>query len=105
MGKIDKYRGVFPAFYACYDDSGRISPDRTRAMARFLIGKGVDGLYAVSYTHLDVYKRQLQGGSTSAEISQLFLIDLVYTEYYRRHFENCRENNQKTSGAVLDKLY
>ena len=26
MGKIDKYRGVFPAFYACYDDSGRISP-------------------------------------------------------------------------------
>ena len=31
MGKIDKYRGVFPAFYACYDDSGRISPDRTRA--------------------------------------------------------------------------
>ena len=33
--------------------------------------------------------------STSAEISQLFLIDLVYTEYYRRHFENCRENNQK----------
>ena len=47
----------------------------------------------------------LQGGSTSAEISQLFLIDLVYTEYYRRHFENCRENNQKTSGAVLDKLY
>ena len=28
----------------------------------------------------------LQGGSTSAEISQLFLIDLMYSEYYRRYF-------------------
>ena len=27
-----------------------------------------------------------QSGSTSAEISQMFLIDLLYTEYYRRYF-------------------
>lgn len=46
----------------------------------------------------------LQGGSTSAEISQLFLIDLMYTEYYRRYFEVCSENNEKTSGSVLEKL-
>ena len=30
----------------------------------------------------------LQGGSTSSEISQMFLIDLMYTEYYRRYFES-----------------
>lgn len=47
----------------------------------------------------------LQGGSTSAEISQLFLIDLLYTEYYRRHFKVCRENNQKASESVMGKLY
>lgn len=47
----------------------------------------------------------LQGGSTSAEISQIFLIDLMYTEYYRRYFDICSKNNEKTSGAVLEKLY
>ena len=46
----------------------------------------------------------LQGGSTSAEISQLFLVDLIYTEYYRRYFEQCSVNNEKTSGSVLEKL-
>lgn len=46
----------------------------------------------------------LQGGSTSSEISQLFLIDLMYTEYYRRHFEECNKNNEKTSASVLDKM-
>lgn len=46
----------------------------------------------------------LQGGSTSAEISQLFLVDLLYTEYYRRYFEYCSANNEKTSISVLEKL-
>jgi DNA-binding MurR/RpiR family transcriptional regulator len=46
----------------------------------------------------------LQGGSTSSEISQLFLIDLMYTEYYRRYFERCNRNNEKVSASVLDKM-
>ncbi|MDO5418181.1 MAG: MurR/RpiR family transcriptional regulator [Lachnospiraceae bacterium] len=46
----------------------------------------------------------LQGGSTSAEISQLFLVDLIYTEYYRRYFEQCSRNNEKTSSSVTEKL-
>lgn len=46
----------------------------------------------------------LQGGSTSVEISQLFLIDLLYTEYYRRYFDGCSKNNEKTSASVLEKL-
>lgn len=46
----------------------------------------------------------LQGGSTSAEISQLFLIDLLYSEYYRRYFDFCSKNNEKTSSSVIDKL-
>lgn len=47
----------------------------------------------------------LQGGSTSAEISQSFLIDLMYSEYYRRRFDVCSKNNEKTSASVLEKLY
>lgn len=47
----------------------------------------------------------LQGGSTSAEISQLFLIDMIYSEYYRRYFHVCSKNSEKTSAAVLEKLF
>lgn len=45
MRKLDQYRGIFPAFYACYDGQGEISPEGTRQLARYLIGKGVKGLY------------------------------------------------------------
>ena len=30
---FEKYRGVIPAFYACYDDEGNVSPERTKAPA------------------------------------------------------------------------
>ena len=46
----------------------------------------------------------LQGGSTSSEMSQLFLIDLMYTEYYRVHFEHCNLVNERVSASVLDKM-
>ncbi len=46
MTKIQqKYYGIFPAFYACYDDNGNVSPERVRGLTRFLIAKGVQGLY------------------------------------------------------------
>ncbi|MEG2138135.1 MAG: dihydrodipicolinate synthase family protein [Oscillospiraceae bacterium] len=42
---IKNYQGVIPAFYACYDEKGGVSPDRVRALTRYLIAKGVTGLY------------------------------------------------------------
>ena len=45
MKDYSKYKGIFPAFYACYDDKGAISPERVRALTRYLIEKGVTGLY------------------------------------------------------------
>jgi len=47
----------------------------------------------------------LDGGSTSGQISQLYLIDLLYMEYYKKRYEVSNINNQKTSSAVLDKIY
>lgn len=47
----------------------------------------------------------LEGGSMSAKMGQLYLIDLLYQEYYSRNYEVCRENNQKTSIAVVEKLF
>lgn len=43
--KLDKYKGVIPAFYACYDDEGNVSVERTKQLVEFLIEKGVKGLY------------------------------------------------------------
>lgn len=42
---IEKYKGIFPAFYACYDDEGNVSSERTKQLVEFLIEKGVNGLY------------------------------------------------------------
>ena len=45
MKDINKYRGVIPAFYACYDKEGAISVEGVKALTRHLIGKGVKGVY------------------------------------------------------------
>ena len=42
---LEKYKGIIPAFYACYDDEGNISKERTIRLVEFLIEKGVAGLY------------------------------------------------------------
>ena len=47
----------------------------------------------------------LQGGSASAVMCQLFLADVLYEEYYRRYYEECRANHEKTSAVIADKLY
>ena len=45
MSNLSKYQGIFPAFYACYDEQGNVSVERTRAFAEYLIEQGVNGLY------------------------------------------------------------
>ena len=45
MRNLDKYKGVIPAFYACYDEEGNISPERQTEDGVFHIKKGVKGVY------------------------------------------------------------
>lgn len=45
MRNLDKYKGVIPAFYACYDKEGNISPVAVRALTRYFVDKGVKGVY------------------------------------------------------------
>ena len=45
MKDISKYQGIIPAFYACYDAEGNISPEAVRNLTRWFIDKGVKGLY------------------------------------------------------------
>ncbi|SUU93287.1 N-acetylneuraminate lyase [Anaerococcus octavius] len=45
MRNLEKYKGVIPAFYACYDEEGNISPGRVRELTKYFIEKGVKGVY------------------------------------------------------------
>ena len=45
MKNISKYQGIIPAFYACYDAEGKISPEGVRSLTRWFVEKGVKGLY------------------------------------------------------------
>ena len=45
MTDITKFQGIIPAFYACYDKEGNISPEAVRTLTRWFIQKGVKGLY------------------------------------------------------------
>ena len=66
MKDINKYRGVIPAFYACYDRNGGISTEGVRALTRHLMAKGVKGLYVGGssgeciYQHPDERKAVLE---------------------------------------------
>ncbi len=45
MKDMKKYEGIIPAFYACYDKDGKINAEAVRALTRYFIEKGVNGLY------------------------------------------------------------
>ena len=45
MRDLNKYKGVIPAFYACYDKEGNISPEGVRALTKYFVAKGVKGVY------------------------------------------------------------
>lgn len=46
----------------------------------------------------------LQGGSLSAKISQLYLLDVLYAEYFKRTKEESIQNKETTAEAVSEKL-
>lgn len=56
MKDLEKYRGVIPAFYACYEDNGSVSPKRTQALTEYLIEKGVKGLYVCGSSGECIYQ-------------------------------------------------
>ena len=45
MRNLDKYKGVIPAFYACYDKEGNISAEGVQALTKYFVEKGVKGVY------------------------------------------------------------
>ena len=56
MKSLEKYHGIFPAFYACYADAGEVSPERVRALTEHLIKKGVKGVYVCGSSGECIYQ-------------------------------------------------
>src|SRR5690625_3945168 len=46
----------------------------------------------------------LQGGSLTAKMSQLYLLDLLYAEYFKRTNNESSKNKESTANAVIEKM-
>lgn len=56
MKDLTKYHGIIPAFYACYEDDGSVSAERTKQFAKYLLDKGVKGLYVCGSSGECIYQ-------------------------------------------------
>ena len=56
MINLEKFKGVFPAFPACYDEKGNISPERSKMLARYCLEKGARGVYLTGSSGEFVYQ-------------------------------------------------
>lgn len=56
MRNLNKYKGIIPAFYACYDEKGNVSAERTEEFAEYLINKGIKGLYVCGSSGECIYQ-------------------------------------------------
>ena len=53
---ISKYQGIIPAFYACYDEEGKVSIEGVKSLARHLLAKGVKGVYVNGSSGEGIYQ-------------------------------------------------
>ena len=56
MKDLTKYQGIIPAFYACYDEKGDVSPAAVRALTQYHIDKGVKGVYVCGSSGECIYQ-------------------------------------------------
>lgn len=45
MKNLECFKGIIPAFYACYDKDGQVDAEAVKALTAYYIKKGVKGIY------------------------------------------------------------
>lgn len=71
MSHLDKYKGVIPAFYACYDEDGAICPAGVQALTQYFIDKGVKGVYVNGSSGECIYQSVADRKTVLENIMQL----------------------------------
>lgn len=73
MIDLEKFKGVFPAFPACYDEAGAVSEDRARRLTAYCRAKGAKGVYITGssgefvYQTVDERKRIMRAVAEAAD--------------------------------------
>ena len=67
---LNKYKGIIPAFYACYDESGEISSERIKELSTHLYEKGVKGLYVGGSSGECIYQSLEERKATLKYVSE-----------------------------------
>lgn len=60
MRNLEKYFGVIPAFYACYDNDQNIDTTKVKNLVRYFIDAGVKGLYVGGSSGECIYQSVLE---------------------------------------------
>ena len=50
-------------------------------------------------------ERNVHGNSLSMELTQIFLLDILYTEFFRQNYDKSQENKEDSSSILSDKLF
>lgn len=50
-------------------------------------------------------ERSVHGNSLSMELAQIFLLDILYTEFFKKNYEKSQVNKELSSSILSDKLY
>lgn len=68
---LEKFKGIIPAFYACYDDDlGEVSEQRTKDLCHFLYEKGIKGLYVGGSSGECIYQNLEERKATLRYVSE-----------------------------------
>ena len=98
---LEKYKGIIPAFYACYDKDGEVSAEGTKQLVEFLIEKGVKGLYVGGSSGECIY--------LTVEERKKTLEAVMEEKQYELWFEGCRFHDVirwgNTGKLDLDKVF
>lgn len=56
MSRLEKFQGIFPAFYACYDKEGNVDAEAAGKLTSYFIEKGVKGVYVGGFSGECIYQ-------------------------------------------------
>lgn len=105
MKNLEKYHGIIPAFYACYDENGEISSERVRALTQYFIDKGVQGLYVNGSSGECIYqsvadRKQILEAVMEVAKSKLTIINHVACNNLKDSVELARHSEELGVDAI-----